>query len=260
MASIPTAHFSTSTQAKAYEKNEAMGAAAHRSRDYATVLPARHRGARWISGGARRTPARRLHPRHRWTVDARHLGLRRHARAGRQTRHQGHADGPARQRRRAAHARARARRTAGRAGEGPSGATRHRLRAHSRVRQGDRRSDSQRDRRADQGRRHRLVIIDLRGTAFGDVEIGLAAARLFVPNGTLAFRQERGKAKEPIAAAAGDGSITVRRRCSPTTAPRAPPNSSRRRSLATSAPRSSASGRSAAPHASALCDCPMAAA
>ena len=54
------------------------------------------------------------------------------------------------------------------------------------------------------------VVLDLRGTAFGDVELGLAAARLFVPTGTLAFRQERGKPKEPIATAAGDGSITVR--------------------------------------------------
>ena len=53
------------------------------------------------------------------------------------------------------------------------------------------------------------VLIDLRGTAFGDVESGLAAARLFVPTGTLAFRQERGKAKDPVTATAGDGSITV---------------------------------------------------
>jgi carboxyl-terminal processing protease len=52
-------------------------------------------------------------------------------------------------------------------------------------------------------------IIDLRGTAFGDVETGLAAARLFVPTGTLAFRQERGKQKEPVTASAGDGSISA---------------------------------------------------
>jgi carboxyl-terminal processing protease len=52
------------------------------------------------------------------------------------------------------------------------------------------------------------LVIDLRGTAFGDVETGLAAARLFVAKGTLAFRQERGKVKEPIATAAGDGAIT----------------------------------------------------
>ena len=53
------------------------------------------------------------------------------------------------------------------------------------------------------------VAIDLRGTALGDVETGIAAARLFVTSGTLAFRQERGKAKEPIAAASGDGTIAV---------------------------------------------------
>jgi carboxyl-terminal processing protease len=53
------------------------------------------------------------------------------------------------------------------------------------------------------------LVLDLRGTAFGEVESGLAAARLFVPSGTLAYRQERGKAKEPITASAGDGSITL---------------------------------------------------
>jgi carboxyl-terminal processing protease len=53
------------------------------------------------------------------------------------------------------------------------------------------------------------LVLDLRGTAFGDVETGLVAARLFVPKGTLAFRQERGKAKEPIAAVAGDGGIAL---------------------------------------------------
>jgi carboxyl-terminal processing protease len=53
------------------------------------------------------------------------------------------------------------------------------------------------------------LIIDLRGTAFGDVEMGLDAARLFVPSGTLAYRQERGKANEPVTAAAGDGRLTL---------------------------------------------------
>jgi carboxyl-terminal processing protease len=53
------------------------------------------------------------------------------------------------------------------------------------------------------------LVIDLRGSAFGDLESGLAAARLFVANGTLAYRQERGKAKEAVAAAAGDGSVTL---------------------------------------------------
>ena len=50
-------------------------------------------------------------------------------------------------------------------------------------------------------------VVDLRGAAFGDVENGYAAARLFVASGTLGFRQERGKAKEVVASTAGDGSI-----------------------------------------------------
>ena len=53
------------------------------------------------------------------------------------------------------------------------------------------------------------LIIDLRGTAFGDADAGLAAARLFVKSGTLAYRQDRGREKEAIAAAAGDGAITM---------------------------------------------------
>ena len=55
----------------------------------------------------------------------------------------------------------------------------------------------------------RSVIIDLRGTAFGDADAGLAAARLFVKSGTLAYRQDRGREKEAIAAGTGDGSITM---------------------------------------------------
>ena len=53
------------------------------------------------------------------------------------------------------------------------------------------------------------VIIDLRGTAFGDADSGLVAARLFVKSGVLVYRQDRGKEKEAISAAAGDGTITV---------------------------------------------------
>jgi carboxyl-terminal processing protease len=55
----------------------------------------------------------------------------------------------------------------------------------------------------------RSLIIDVRGTAFGDVDAGLAAARLFVKSGTLAYRQDRGRDKEAIAAGAGDGTITT---------------------------------------------------
>jgi carboxyl-terminal processing protease len=53
------------------------------------------------------------------------------------------------------------------------------------------------------------LIIDVRGNAFGDIETGLAAARLFVSEGTLAFRQDRGKDKEPIDAASGDGALAL---------------------------------------------------
>ncbi|MDO8359471.1 MAG: S41 family peptidase, partial [Devosia sp.] len=53
------------------------------------------------------------------------------------------------------------------------------------------------------------VVIDLRGTAFGDLDAGLAAARLFVTTGVLTYRQDRGKEKEAISAAAGDGAITL---------------------------------------------------
>ena len=53
------------------------------------------------------------------------------------------------------------------------------------------------------------LVIDLRGTAFGDVDAGIAAARLFVKSGVLAYRQDRGKEKEAVSAAAGDGSIAM---------------------------------------------------
>ena len=56
------------------------------------------------------------------------------------------------------------------------------------------------------------LVIDLRGTAFGDVDAGIAAARLFVKSGVLAYRQNRGKQgmeKEAVSAAAGDGAVTI---------------------------------------------------
>jgi carboxyl-terminal processing protease len=51
------------------------------------------------------------------------------------------------------------------------------------------------------------LIIDLRGSAFGDLDLGLAAARLFVSSGTLAYRQAKGREKEAIDAARGDGAL-----------------------------------------------------
>jgi carboxyl-terminal processing protease len=49
-------------------------------------------------------------------------------------------------------------------------------------------------------------VVDLRGTATGDIDNGIAAARLFVPSGTLAIRQTKAQ-RETISAAANDGSI-----------------------------------------------------
>ena len=52
-------------------------------------------------------------------------------------------------------------------------------------------------------------IIDLRGAARGDLDDGLAAARLFVKSGTLSVKQAK-STKEQVTAMAGDGAITSR--------------------------------------------------
>jgi carboxyl-terminal processing protease len=53
------------------------------------------------------------------------------------------------------------------------------------------------------------VVIDLRGTATGDLDAGFDVARLFVPSGVLGYRQGRGEEKLAVNAAAGDGAVTV---------------------------------------------------
>lgn len=52
-------------------------------------------------------------------------------------------------------------------------------------------------------------VIDLRGTSRGDLDDGVAAARLFVKDGTIAVRLTKGNMREPIQAQAGDGSVTA---------------------------------------------------
>ncbi|HTM03636.1 MAG TPA: S41 family peptidase [Vicinamibacterales bacterium] len=52
-------------------------------------------------------------------------------------------------------------------------------------------------------------VIDLRGTSKGDLDDGLAAARLFVKSGTLAVKQSK-TTKETVSANAGDGAISSR--------------------------------------------------
>src|SRR2546423_4040971 len=51
-------------------------------------------------------------------------------------------------------------------------------------------------------------IIDLRGATRGDLDDGLAAARLFVKTGTLAIREMKGN-NETVAGQNGDGAITA---------------------------------------------------
>lgn len=57
----------------------------------------------------------------------------------------------------------------------------------------------------------RALIIDVRRTAEGAFENGVAAARLFVKSGTLAIKAGRAKteARETIAAQAGDGTVEM---------------------------------------------------
>ena len=52
-------------------------------------------------------------------------------------------------------------------------------------------------------------IVDLRSTARGDLDDGIAAARLFVKTGTLAVRLTRGDMREPISSGAGDGAVAA---------------------------------------------------
>ena len=52
-------------------------------------------------------------------------------------------------------------------------------------------------------------VVDLRGASKGDLDDGLAAARLFVKTGTLTIRETKGNMKETVAAQVGDGAITA---------------------------------------------------
>ena len=52
-------------------------------------------------------------------------------------------------------------------------------------------------------------VVDLRGASRGDLDDGLAAARLFVKAGALTIRETKGNVKETVAAQAGDGAVTA---------------------------------------------------
>jgi len=57
----------------------------------------------------------------------------------------------------------------------------------------------------------KALIIDIRRTAEGPLDNGIAAARIFVKSGTLAIKSSRGKetAREPIAARPGDAVVDL---------------------------------------------------
>jgi carboxyl-terminal processing protease len=55
----------------------------------------------------------------------------------------------------------------------------------------------------------RRYVIDLRGTARGDLDDGVAAARLFVADGTLSIKQTKGDAREIVASNDGDGGVAA---------------------------------------------------
>ena len=53
------------------------------------------------------------------------------------------------------------------------------------------------------------LIVDVRRTAGGPLDAGLALARLFVAKGVMAMREAKGAEREPISARPGDGTVTM---------------------------------------------------
>lgn len=53
------------------------------------------------------------------------------------------------------------------------------------------------------------LIVDLRGTAQGSPELGIAPARLFVGDGVIVSKESRGTPKQAVSASSGDGSVTL---------------------------------------------------
>jgi carboxyl-terminal processing protease len=53
------------------------------------------------------------------------------------------------------------------------------------------------------------LLVDVRDTATGSYDAGIAAAKLFLASGTIALKEMRGEPRQTIAAAMGDGAITL---------------------------------------------------
>ena len=83
----PDSAYLTADAGEAGRERRAAAAGRRRPRADASVLPARHRGARQLARGQGRPAHRRLHPRDQRHADARDVGLGRHARAARRAGH-----------------------------------------------------------------------------------------------------------------------------------------------------------------------------
>jgi carboxyl-terminal processing protease len=53
------------------------------------------------------------------------------------------------------------------------------------------------------------LIVDVRRASGGSLDGGIALAKLFIPTGTVTIKETRGADKQTIAAATGDGSVTL---------------------------------------------------
>ncbi len=53
------------------------------------------------------------------------------------------------------------------------------------------------------------LLVDVRETATGSYDAGIAVAKLFLATGTIALKDVRGEARQTFAAGAGDGAITL---------------------------------------------------
>ena len=211
----PDSAYLNAKQVADVEAGSAMPGRGRRPRADAPVLPAGDRGARRLPRRQGRPADRRLRARDRRQADARPVGVRRHAPAARPARLEGHADGHPRQRGRSARGGAGARKGGRAVGDRASSASpaatlrprrlehggsaaalaRGRLRPHRRFRAGV--VEDLRKQIADVSKSGaKSLIIDVRRTAEGPIENGIAAARLFVKSGTLAIKAGRkGEAK-----------------------------------------------------------------
>ena len=174
-----------------------------------TVLPARRRGARRFARGKGWYPSRRLHPRDRQSSDSRHVGVRRRTAAARCSRIKSRAARDSRQRSRSARDRAGPRAHRGARSllqDGQRGPTGY-VRVAEFTKDSSTRIKQAIDALTKSGATR--FVIDVRSTARGDLDDGVAAARLFVKSGTLAVRLTRGDMREPVATGAGDGAVAA---------------------------------------------------